>query len=100
MQLDRFAAQEGAERVGGLVLLRRDVVECLAQRIAERSFPFLDDRNRDRLAIIDPLSRANAPVPKPTVAPRVLVKGDICPKCKAEVRDRPLLNRSYLGCLC
>ena len=53
------------------------------------------------LAEFLPLARANTPAPaKPTAAPRVLVKGDICPKCKAEVRDRPLLNRSYLGCLC
>ena len=52
------------------------------------------------LAEFLPLARAAAPAAKPTPAPRVLTKGDICPKCKAEVRDRPLLNRSYLGCLC
>ena len=54
------------------------------------------------LAEFLPVTRASTPAPaaKPTPAPRVLSKGDICPKCKAEFRDRPLLNRSYLGCLC
>ena len=52
------------------------------------------------LAEFLPLTRAAAPAAKPAPAPRVLTRGDICPKCKAEVRDRPLLNRSYLGCLC
>jgi hypothetical protein len=52
------------------------------------------------LAEFLPLARANAPAAKSAPAPRVLARGDICPKCKAEVRDRPLLNRSYLGCLC
>ncbi len=54
------------------------------------------------LAEFLPVTRASTPAPaaKPAPAPRVLSKGDICPKCKAEVRDRPLLNRSYVGCLC
>jgi hypothetical protein len=26
--------------------------------------------------------------------------GDICPICKAEVRERPLFTGSYIGCLC
>ena len=51
------------------------------------------------LAEFLPLTRVVAAPAKPA-APKPLVKGDICPKCKAEVRDRPLLNRSYLGCLC
>jgi hypothetical protein len=32
--------------------------------------------------------------------PRVLKPGDICPVCKAEVKLRPLLNGSFVGCLC
>ncbi len=34
-----------------------------------------------------------APAAKPKV-------GDICPVCKAEYRLRPLLNGTYVGCLC
>jgi hypothetical protein len=26
--------------------------------------------------------------------------GDICPVCNAEVRERPLLNKTFVGCLC
>lgn len=31
---------------------------------------------------------------------RKLSLGSICPKCHAEVRERPLLNGTYVGCLC
>jgi hypothetical protein len=33
-------------------------------------------------------------------APRVLKPGDVCPVCGAEVRERPLLRGSFVGCLC
>jgi hypothetical protein len=33
-------------------------------------------------------------------APRTLRVGDRCPVCGAEVRQRPLFNGSYIGCLC
>lgn len=39
---------------------------------------------------------------KPVAAapPKVLKVGDICPKCGAEYRDRPLLNGRFVGCMC
>jgi hypothetical protein len=33
-------------------------------------------------------------------APRQLKIGDICPVCGAEYRVRPLLNGSFIGCMC
>ncbi len=33
-------------------------------------------------------------------APKALKVGDICPVCKAQVRERPLLNGSFIGCMC
>jgi hypothetical protein len=38
--------------------------------------------------------------PSVSAASRVLQAGDICPICRAEVRQRPLLNGTFLGCLC
>ena len=38
--------------------------------------------------------------PTPAVIARTLKPGDICPVCKAEVRERYLLNSKYVGCLC
>jgi hypothetical protein len=35
-----------------------------------------------------------------TPAPKVLKPGDVCPVCGAVVRERPLLNGSFVGCLC
>jgi hypothetical protein len=35
-----------------------------------------------------------------TAAKKPLAVGSICPVCKAEVRKRPLLNGTYVGCLC
>jgi len=35
-----------------------------------------------------------------TTAPRPLKVGDVCPKCGAVVAVRPLLNGSFVGCLC
>lgn len=35
-----------------------------------------------------------------SAAPRPLQRGDICPKCGAEVRERHLLQGTFLGCLC
>jgi hypothetical protein len=32
--------------------------------------------------------------------PRPLRVGDICPKCGAEVKERPLFTGSFVGCLC
>jgi hypothetical protein len=40
-------------------------------------------------------SKANSPAP---IAQ--LPVGSVCPVCKAEVRERPLLNGTYVGCLC
>jgi len=37
---------------------------------------------------------------KVTATPKPLKPGDICPVCKAEVKVRPLLNGSFVGCLC
>src|SRR5260370_48093 len=39
------------------------------------------------------------PVAKPA-APKVLKLGDVCPVCGAVVRERPLLNGSFVGCMC
>lgn len=61
------------------------------------------------LAEFVPLSQASASqaaaggpvtVPVKTAAPRTLKAGDTCPVCGAQVRERPLLNGSYIGCLC
>lgn len=35
-----------------------------------------------------------------SAAARGLKAGDICPVCKAVVRERPLLKGTYIGCLC
>jgi hypothetical protein len=35
-----------------------------------------------------------------SAAARGLKAGDICPICKAVVRERPLLKGTYIGCLC
>jgi hypothetical protein len=46
---------------------------------------------------------ANAPAiraSRPGNAPRTLKPGDVCPVCGAEVRERPLLRGSFVGCLC
>jgi hypothetical protein len=46
-------------------------------------------------------SQASAakPVAKPAT-PKALKVGDICPVCGAVVRERPLLNGSFVGCMC
>jgi hypothetical protein len=60
---------------------------------------------RITLAEFQPAARqAPAPV-KPSIQAAVAAKkplpvGSICPVCKAEVRKRPLLNGTYVGCLC
>ena len=41
-----------------------------------------------------------APAAGAAPAARPLKVGDICPVCKAEVRVRPLLHGTYVGCLC
>lgn len=43
------------------------------------------------------LSKSAPSAPTP---PRPLKVGDRCPKCGAEVKTRPLLNGSFVGCLC
>jgi hypothetical protein len=70
---------------------------------------------RVTLAEFLPQSRRSTPAPAATsgaqnvqaaasrgkpAPPRTLKAGDICPVCKAEVRLRPLLHGTYLGCLC
>jgi len=60
---------------------------------------------RVTLAEFLPTSRAAAPpaAVKPPAAGKpspALKLGDICPKCKAEVRERYLLQGKYIGCLC
>jgi len=61
------------------------------------------------LAEFVPLSQAAASPPgngpvavtaKAVAAPRALKLGDVCPVCGAQVRERPLLNGSYIGCMC
>jgi hypothetical protein len=53
------------------------------------------------LAEFLPVSQAvaNGPAGKAT-APKQLKIGDVCPACGAEVKVRPLLNGSFVGCLC
>lgn len=47
------------------------------------------------------LAAAKSAVPTASPASRPKLKlGDICPICKAEVRVRPLLHKTYQGCLC
>lgn len=59
------------------------------------------------LAEFLPLSTAAAAQPAGPIAVAVkplpakpLKPGDRCPVCGAEVRERPLLNGSFIGCLC
>ena len=53
------------------------------------------------LAEFLPLSAAApAPAAPAPAAPRPPAAGDTCPKCKAKVALRPLLNGSFVGCLC
>jgi hypothetical protein len=60
------------------------------------------------LAEFLPLSAATAGGPGATAVqvvrkpatPRTLKVGDVCPVCGAEVRERPLLRGSFVGCLC
>jgi hypothetical protein len=50
-----------------------------------------------------PAAKAPAPAagtPAPAAPKKPLPVGSICPVCKAEVRARPLLNGTYVGCLC
>jgi hypothetical protein len=48
-----------------------------------------------------PVVSAAIKVPNPTsAAARGLKVGDVCPVCKAVVRERPLLKGTYVGCLC
>lgn len=51
------------------------------------------------LAEFLPVSQAKAAA-KSSPAAKPLKVGDICPVCRGEVRVRPLLVGSYLGCLC
>ena len=44
-------------------------------------------------------SGANTAV-KVSTPPKPLKLGDKCPACGAEVKVRPLLNGSFVGCLC
>jgi len=37
---------------------------------------------------------------RPQAPPRPLQRGDVCPTCGAEVKDRPLFTGSFVGCLC
>lgn len=61
---------------------------------------------RVTLAEFQPAARAAAaPAPAPvkvSIAATVkgLKLGSVCPVCHAEVRHRPLLNGTYVGCLC
>lgn len=50
-----------------------------------------------------PPATGNGATPTATrgaAVPKVLKPGDTCPTCGAEVRLRPLLNGSFVGCLC
>jgi hypothetical protein len=63
---------------------------------------------RVTLAEFQPLARQAAAGPHTAAAPTATVSrparglkvGSICPVCHAEVRVRPLLNGTYVGCLC
>lgn len=54
---------------------------------------------RVTLAEFLPVTQAR-PATKAGASPKPLKLGDICPICRAEVRARPLLVGSYIGCLC
>lgn len=48
-------------------------------------------------------TKASAPVtsaPVTSAPPKPLKIGDICPVCKAPVKERALLNKTFVGCLC
>jgi len=44
--------------------------------------------------------RASAAASSPAKPKPSLVPGSICPVCHAEVKERPLFNSTYIGCLC
>jgi len=52
------------------------------------------------LAEFLPVAQAQAPAGGSSAPARTLKVGDVCPVCGAEVRLRPLLVGSYVGCLC
>jgi hypothetical protein len=52
------------------------------------------------LAEFLPLSTAPASTAVTTAPAKPLKLGDVCPKCGATVAVRPLLNGSFVGCLC
>jgi hypothetical protein len=47
-------------------------------------------------AILSPQSSA----PSPSPASRALQAGDVCPVCRAEVKERALFMGTFIGCLC
>jgi hypothetical protein len=51
-------------------------------------------------AAATPVSGSTGGANRPAAAPRQLKVGDTCPVCGAEYRVRPLLNGSFVGCLC
>jgi hypothetical protein len=62
---------------------------------------------RVTLAEFQPLARQANAAPGPQNAAagggkpaRALKVGSVCPVCHAEVKERPLLNGTYVGCLC
>jgi hypothetical protein len=77
--------------VGGLAGLLASP-HCLAQQKPGFS--------RVTLAEFLPHKRAPAPAASTAPAARAVKVGDVCPVCKAEVRVRPLLHGTYIGCLC
>jgi hypothetical protein len=89
----------------GPVACRQDLLSSPQCRLQpQRGF------QRVTLAEFLPLARQAAPAPaagpparRPGPVPaaaRSLKPGDICPICHAEVRERPLLHGTYVGCLC
>jgi hypothetical protein len=44
-----------------------------------------------------PVAHSSAHAPAPSRSPRV---GEVCPRCGAEVKERPLFSGTFIGCLC
>jgi hypothetical protein len=51
-------------------------------------------------AVLSGAPSSSTPLPPPRPPRRPLRPGEICPVCHAEVRARPLLLETFVGCLC
>jgi hypothetical protein len=84
-------------------------IQCKAQLLASPLLQAQPQKGFHRVTLAEFLpvasqaGRAPATPATPvvvTLPPRPLKPGDTCPVCKAEVKARPLLNGTYVGCLC